>query len=337
MTVEIRMYDAVYYITINNKISTPLSISSTSANIALMLANTLLLVRPAAFGFNTQTAASNGFQQTQTIDSEVAQKQALAEFDEVVTTLSAAGIRLLVLDDTAQPRKPDAIFPNNWFSTHPGGSVFLYPMATPNRQTEVRTDWLPLLEKSNKNQTYTTYDLRSIAAENEYLEGTGSLILDPAHEQMFMNRSLRSQEQLAKKVAEKLGYRLHCFDAFDHQGKPIYHTNVLLAISPQLAVLCAEVIPEGDEKAAVMHALNTPDRVLLEISHKQMDQFAGNVLFVANIKGEKYGIISRTGWNSLTLGQQTVFSHFFTPICLDIPTIEQIGGGSARCMLAELF
>lgn len=319
------------------KISTYLSLSTTSTNIAFMLANTLLLVRPAAFGFNPQTAASNGFQQAQTLSVAEVQNRVLLEFEEVVLTLQTAGIRLLVLDDTAYPPKPDAIFPNNWFSTHPDGSVFLYPMATPNRQAEVRIDWLNQLEQLGKKQAIALIDLRAIAVENQFLEGTGSLIIDPANQQLFMSRSIRSQEPLAQKVADTLGLKLFCFDAFDSSGNAIYHTNVLLAISPQLVIFCSEVVPDGPEKDSIFRALNTPDRVLLEINQKQMAEFAANVLFVTNDKGEKYGIISRLGWNSLTLGQQTVFSHFFTPICLDIPTIEQIGGGSARCMLAELF
>lgn len=302
-----------------------------------MLANSLLLVRPAAFGFNPQTAESNGFQQKHDWSSTEIQKRALAEFDEVATTLQQAGIRILLVEDEVSPVKPDAIFPNNWFSTHPRGLLFLYPMATENRRTEVRLDWLPQLESVKKKQPEKIIDLREMAGENEFLEGTGSLIIDPAHRHIFMSRSLRSQEKLAQVVAQNLGYNLLSFDALDESGNPIYHTNVLLAVSPQLAIFCAEVVPEGDEKAAILRALNTTERVLLEISRKQMAHFAGNVLFVTNRKGEKYGIISRTGWKSLSLGQQTVFSHFFTPICLDIPTIEQIGGGSARCMLAELF
>jgi hypothetical protein len=302
-----------------------------------MLANTLLLVRPAAFGFNAQTAASNGFQQTQTMSAEAAQKQALAEFDEVVHTLRSAGIQVLVVNDHAEPPKPDAIFPNNWFSTHPDGRLFLYPMATENRRTEVRLDWLNQLEALGKTKPQKQIDLRAFAGADEYLEGTGSLIIDPAHQQLFMNRSVRSHTQLAQIVAAELGYKLYTFDAFDSQGQPIYHTNVLLAISPQLAIFCPEVVPEGDEKEAMLRALNTPDRVVMDISRQQLAQFAGNVLFVTNLKDEKFGIISRSGWNSLTLGQQTVFSHYFTPLCLDIPTIEQIGGGSARCMVAELF
>lgn len=302
-----------------------------------MLANTLLLVRPAAFGFNAQTAVSNGFQQTKPFAAEEAQQRALAEFDEVVSTLRSAGIQLLVLDDTPYPPKPDAIFPNNWFSTHPDGQLFVYPMATENRRAEVRLDWLNQLQGLSKNQPQKQIDLREVAEADEYLEGTGSLIIDPAHQQLFMSRSIRSQTRLAQFVADALDYKLYVFDAFDGQGRPIYHTNVLLAISPQLAIFCQKVVPEGDEKAAVLRALNTADRVVMDINRQQLAQFAGNVLFVTNVKGEKFGIISRSGWNSLTLGQQTVFSHFFTPICLDIPTIEQIGGGSARCLLAELF
>jgi len=302
-----------------------------------MLANTLLLVRPATFGFNPQTAASNGFQNISALSNTEAQRRALIEFDEVVTLLRLVGIQVLVVVDNAQPPKPDAIFPNNWFSTHTDGQLLIYPMATENRRTEVRLDWFDKLKELGKKPPETLIDLRIIAEEHEFLEGTGSLVLDPSHQQIFMNRSLRSHQKLAQEVANVLGYKLLCFDAFDKAGHPIYHTNVLLALSPQLAIFCPEVVSEGDEKVALLHALNAADRIVLEISRAQMDQFAGNVLFVSNVKGEKFGIISRTGWNSLTLGQQTVFFHFFQPLFLDIPTIEQIGGGSARCMLAELF
>lgn len=302
-----------------------------------MLATTLLLVRPAAFGFNPQTAVSNGFQNALQLSAVAAQQRALAEFDDTVQLLRLVGLELLILIDPALPSKPDAIFPNNWFSTHPDGKLIIYPMATENRRAEVRFDWLNELEALGKMRPSSTFDLRTIAKENEFLEGTGSLIIDPGHAQIFMNRSIRSNERLAQEVANKLGYRLICFDAFDPRGQAIYHTNVLLAISPQLVIFCSEVVPDSDEKEALLRALNLGERVVLEITQAQMNQFAGNVLFVKNKAGERFGIISRTGWNSLTLGQQTVFSHFFTPICLDIPTIEQIGGGSARCMLAELF
>ncbi len=302
-----------------------------------MLADTLLLVRPAAFGFNVETAASNGFQPSLLPVETNLQTTVLAEFETVVALLNAAGIQLLILNDSPEPAKPDAIFPNNWFSTHPEGKLFLYPMATANRRTEVRTDWIDQLAMLGKTAIKEIIDLREETPTGDYLEGTGSLILDPAHRQIFMNRSLRSDAATAAKVAAKLGYSLWVFDAFGSDDQPVYHTNVLLAIAPDLIIGCLDTIPEGAEKQAAVQALQAGNRPVLTISRTQMDHFAGNVLFVQNKTGEKFGIISQGGWDSLNETQQMLFRQYYQPLCFHIPTIERIGGGSARCMVAELY
>lgn len=295
------------------------------------LANRLLLVQPAAFGFNAETAASNGFQQHH-LPLDV-HERALAEFHALTAALTEAEIDFEVLLDTPAPAKPDAIFPNNWFSTHEGGKLFLYPMATPNRQAEVLSEHVAWLEKQGYTQLT---DLRHHISEQKYLEGTGSLVFDHAHRLVYANHSLRTDGSLVRQVAEALGYKAVLFEAVDRAGAPIYHTNVVLSVSPQLAIACFKALPDADEAALLAALLERNGRHVVAVTREQMEAFCCNALVVANTYGKPMILLSETAWQAFTAYQQLWIAERAEPVVAAIPTIEAVGGGSVRCMVAEL-
>lgn len=296
------------------------------------LAKRLLLMQPAAFGFNAETATSNAFQQTST--EMAAQAQALAEFQGLTRALATAEIDFEVLTDHPEPAKPDAIFLNNWFSTHAGGKLVLYPMATPNRQAEIQAAHLQWLS----GQGYTLLaDLRGLAEPGDYLEGTGSLVFDHAHGVVYVGKSVRSAATLARKAGELLGYKALLFTAHDRHKQPIYHTNVWLSVSPTLAIACFKALPDPDEAALLAALLERNGRRVIAVSLEQLAQFCCNALVVQNRKGQAKIVLSETAWAAFTPYQQLWIAERAEPVVAAIPTIEQVGGGSVRCMLAELF
>ncbi|MBS1717963.1 MAG: amidinotransferase [Armatimonadetes bacterium] len=277
----------------------------------------VLMIRPASFGFNPETAASNTFQQnTHDVNASDTARQ---EFDQAVITLTQAGVQVEVIEDTSEPPKPDAVFPNNWVSFHPGGRAILYPMANPSRQAEVRPEILQQLGYQ------VALDLRQVA-HGKALEGTGSLVFDHQDKLAYACISPRTDHDLAQLVCEQIGYRLVAFKA-THQGQPIYHTNVLMAVGEDLIVICKEVCESLPE-------LHKP---VLKISRAQMCAFAGNMLQLRSTSGENLWVMSETAWTSLTPDQQRQLEQSGKPVAIRIPTIETLGGGSARCMIAELF
>ncbi len=296
------------------------------------LAKRLLLMQPAAFGFNTETAASNSFQQSQMPDH--VHTLALAEFEALTQALQAAAIDFEVLRDSPEPPKPDAVFLNNWFSTHAGGKLFLYPMATPNRRAEVTAEHLSWLQA----QGYTPCtDLRNKSESEMYLEGTGSLVFDHAHRLVYANRSLRTNAHLVHEVAAALGYKAVLFEAVDRAAAPIYHTNVVLSVSPSLAIACFKALPDADEAALLAALLERNGRRVVAVSREQMESFCCNALVVANRHGQAMILLSETAWQAFTPYQQLWIAERAEPVVVAIPTIEAVGGGSVRCMLAELY
>lgn len=295
---------------------------------------TLLMIRPASFGFNTETAASNHYQQAAAAVANV-QQQALAEFDEFVTLLQQHEIPVKVWEDDTTVIRPDAVFPNNWFSTHPNGSLALYPMEAPNRRAERRSDIIDWLQK--EFQYHTLYNLTAHEREGRYLEGTGSVLFDFANGLAWASFSSRTHADVLLELCEKLSLLPIVFKAVDTNQRPVYHTNVIMALHPKLAIVCTESIADHSDKTTVERMLQKTGRSILHISHTQVNAFAGNALFVKNRAGKDFVVLSQTGWNSLTAGQQAMLAQTATPVTPDIRTIEQIGGGSARCMLAELY
>lgn len=302
----------------------------------MSLARTVLLVRPASFGFNAETALTNHFQQTPAgLDAPTAQQQALAEFDAAVGALRAAGVRVLVFEDTAAPPKPDAVFPNNWLTLHPDGRAILYPMCAPSRRPERRPDILAALAR--QFQLTEILDLSAHEAENRFLEGTGSIIFDHPHRLAYAALSPRTDAALLAQVCAHLGYRAVPFRAVDARGQAIYHTNVMMCLGPDFAVICLESLPDAAERAAVTAELTGTGHAVVDITLEQVARFAGNMLVVQPATGRPALVLSQSAHDALTPAQRQQLTRHCDLLPLRIPTIETLGGGSARCMLAEVL
>lgn len=300
------------------------------------ITDTLLMVRPAHFGFNAQTADNNAFQTNDTSLTPVEiSRRAIEEFDQFVATLRAAGVEVLVVADTPEPVKHDAVFPNNWFSTHADGKLITYPMYAAMRQLERRDD---ILAQLTQQYGYTQrLHLEAAEAEGRYLEGTGSLILDRDHHIVYACKSVRTDEALLHELAQAIGYRAVAFDAVDRQGQPIYHTNVMMALGTTFCVICLDTIADATERRHVTDTLSATGKAIVDISLAQMESFAGNMLHVKNKAGEPYLVMSEQAYRSLTPEQVAVLEGHTQLLYSPIPTIETYGGGSARCMMAEIF
>jgi hypothetical protein len=300
------------------------------------------MVRPANFGFNPQTAASNAFQApvppaagaAASAPIEAAQQAAAREFDALAKQLSVAGVAVIIAEDTPTPVKPDAIFPNNWLSLHRDGTVVLYPLLAPNRRWERRDDILRLVRDAGYRMVRTV-DLCHRELEGQYLEGTGSLVLDRTHCLAYAGLSPRTDLNVLGEFAQLLDYELVTFETGDAAGQAVYHTNVLMAIGSRFAVLCGAAINEAVHRAAVAERLRTTGHEVLELSLQQMLQFAGNLLELAPAAG-KVIALSTTAWNSFKPAQRRILERHGSIVAADIPVIERLGGGGVRCMLAEV-
>jgi hypothetical protein len=302
----------------------------------------VLMVRPARFGFNPQTATSNAFQKMrvetgahpQAGDSAGIHEAALREFDALAEQLARAGLQVILVEDTVHPVKPDAIFPNNWVSFHRDGTVVLYPMMAPNRRLERRDEVLAEVAASGFRITRTV-DLCHREELGQYLEGTGSLVLDRPRHVAYANISPRTDLDTLGEFAQQLDYDLVTFESVDAAGRPVYHTNVMLAIGTGFAVMCADSIGERRSRDAVRETLGVGGREIVEISLAQMQSFAGNVLELAP-HGSKVIALSGTAWRSLDAHQRRTLEKQGNVLAAEIPVIEHFGGGGVRCMLAEV-
>jgi len=297
------------------------------------------MIEPIAFGFNVQTAANNYFQKNDNSAAEEIQKKALQEFTAMVEKLRSKNIDVVVVKDTAQPHTPDSIFPNNWVSFHENGTVVLYPMFAENRRLERREDILNHLQ-SVGYQINEIVDFSHYEKENIFLEGTGSMIFDREKNVAYAALSQRTDEKLFLKFCEKMNFASVAFSAFqsvDNERLPIYHTNVIMCIGDKYAVLCLDTIDKNEEKEVVKAALEKAQKTLVEISEEQMHSFSGNMLQVENSEGKKFLVMSQAAYNSLNIKQIEALQSFNEIIAVEIPTIEKYGGGSARCMMAEVF
>jgi hypothetical protein len=290
------------------------------------------MVRPAGFRFNTETAETNTFQFSDGLSKIEIQKQALAEFDRMVATLQQHGIHVDVFEDSAYPIKPDAVFPNNWISTHENGTIVLYPMLAKNRRLERSKDIISVLkERYTINQVL---DLTSNEQTSQFLEGTGSIIFDHLHRKAFACQSMRTNEKLLHSVCRTMGYEPILFDACDENDLPIYHTNVMLSIGTEIAVVCADAISKGRKE--VISELKK-HREVIEITRKQMSAFVGNVMQLKQKNGRNLVAISKTAITALTNNQIQSLEKSVMLLPIDVSTIEKYGGGSVRCMIAENF
>lgn len=300
------------------------------------LADTVLMVRPAAFGYNEQTAADNSFQKLLPgISLKELQKKALKEFNAMVEQLRKRSIEVLVFDDTSLPVKTDALFPNNWFNTMPNGNLSVFPMLAISRRLEKRDDILQQLTIQFEVKGFT--DWSELEAEGLFLEGTGSMVIDHDNKIIYACLSQRTHYTALEKFAHYNQYKAIAFHATDENGKSIYHTNVMLTIGNDFAVICKECFTDELEWIAVSQLLRTTGHKILTISQQQVNAFAGNMLQVKNNKGESFLVMSQTAFDSLSINQRMLLEISCTLLPVNIPTIETLGGGSARCMMAEIF
>jgi hypothetical protein len=299
-------------------------------------AGAVLMVRPARFGCNPQTAPSNAFQAKPGVPAETdLQSDALREFHGLAEGLERAGVEVLIAPDSEQPPKPDAIFPNNWVSFHHDGTVALYPMLAPNRRWERRPEILEQVVRMGEFRVSRTVDLTHRESEEKYLEGTGSVVLDRVHRVAYACSSPRTDLDVLGEFAQLLDYELMTFDAVDAGGAAIYHTNVLMAIGTDFAVVCSESIVDAAHRPAVLSKLRSTEHTIVDITLAQMAQFAANVLELAVPNG-KLIALSRTALDCLAPAQRRALETRATLIPAEIPTIERVGGGGVRCMLAEI-
>lgn len=296
----------------------------------------VLMVRPVKFGFNEQTAVNNSFQRRGLELS--AQEMALAEFDNFVTLLKTNGVDVTVVEDTPDPHTPDSIFPNNWFSTHESGELVLYPMCAPNRRLERKETVLNVIKEIGaRGKMKRLVDLTSWEEKDLFLEGTGSLILDRPNKLAFVCRSPRSDEKVLEQFCEKLDYEYFIFNATDNNGSLIYHTNVMMCIGEKFVVACLDSIKEIGERENFIAFVEDCDKELVEISMEQMENFAGNMLQLRGKGGEPLLIMSATAKRSLTAEQLATLSSYCRILAPELEAIETNGGGSARCMIAEIY
>ena len=297
-------------------------------------ASAVLLVRPAAFGFNAEAAQSNVFSHASE-DPEFAARAAV-EFETFARKLSDAGVEMLMFDDTADPAKPDAVFPNNWMSTHADGTMVLYPMSTPPRRLERRVSEVRDLLHRQGFSIDRIVDLSGHEREGRYLEGTGSLVLDRPRRRAYANRSLRTDSNVVAQFDRELGYSTMVFDARDPGGRAIYHTNVLLSVGTRFAVLCVEAVAPEDRKP-LMDDIEEGGRTIVEISFAQLRRFGCNLLELRNSAGDGVLALSSKARSYLRRDQLRQLEELGGELVdADIPTIEAVGGGSVRCMIAEI-
>ena len=295
----------------------------------------VLMVRPACFGFNPQTAGSNAFQHISEGEGHAHQARALTEFEGVSAALRAAGVQVLVADDTPSPPKPDAIFPNNWVSFHRDGTVALYPMLAANRRLERREDILRQVVRQGGFRVARTVDFTAHEARGKYLEGTGSVVLDRVHRVAYACASPRTDVDVLGDFARQLNYESINFEALDGGGQPIYHTNVVMAVGSDFAILCGESIVQPSQRAAVFARLRDTGHEVIDITRQQMLDFAGNALELAPAGGPIL-VLSSRACSSLTKTQRGRLEAYARLVSVDIPHIESVGGGGVRCMLAEI-
>lgn len=292
--------------------------------------NNILLIRPANFGFNEITAASNRFQKRREFDG----REVLAEFDAFAERLKEQGVNVFVFDDTPEPPKNDAIFPDNWISFHPDGTVILYPMSE-GRQNERRMDIVEKLKENFKIER--VIDLTEYEREGKFLEGSGSIISDHDNKINYACLSPRTDKELFEKFSHMLGYKPVSFTALDREGQEIFHTNIMMSVGRGFSVICLESIKDDAERSVVVESLRSTGKEIIDISLEQMTGFAGNMLVVLTNRNKTLLVLSESAFSSLSVEQKSTLGKYCELFPLSIPTIEAVGGGSARCMIAEIF
>lgn len=297
----------------------------------------VLLVRPASFGFNAETASSNAFQQQPGTGTGDIQAAAMSEFNALASALKAAGVSIIEVTDRPAPPKPDAIFPNNWVSFHDDGSVVLYPMQAVSRRAERSFAVLEKLARAGWIHLGRIIDLAHLEGRGLFLEGTGSLVFDRVRAVAYAGLSVRTDLRAIREFSRATGIAVRTFATRDGQGKPVYHTNVMLALGEQFAVVCAEAVADEPERRALLQALAGSGREIISITLAQMSSFAANILELETACGDRIIVMSsgaRAAFSPVQIARLRKFGEIVT---VSIPTIEKVGGGSVRCMMAEVF
>ncbi|NLO69855.1 MAG: amidinotransferase [Porphyromonadaceae bacterium] len=297
------------------------------------------MIEPVAFGYNPETSVNNYFQKKNETSEIETQKQALLEFQGVVDLLRNNGVNVIVIKDNPFPHTPDSIFPNNWISFHLNNHIIFYPMFAENRRLERRMDILLEVERKLDRKFHFT-DYSMFEKENIFLEGTGSIVPDRKNRIAYASISPRTDKNLFLKFCSEQNFRPVFFNAFqpvNGEQLPIFHTNVIMCVADRYAVVCLEVIPDDKERKMLQNELENSGKEIVEITIEQMNGFAGNMLQLINAKEEKLLVMSLSAYNSLTDSQIERLKNFNRLLVAPIPTIEQNGGGSVRCMIAEIF
>jgi hypothetical protein len=291
------------------------------------------MIRPVRFGFNAQTAVNNAFQ-VATPNQQKVQQEAIEEFDGFVEKLRNAHVDVTVVEDTPEPHTPDSLFPNNWISFHSNGSIVLYPMFAANRRLERKQTVLDAIK--NKFLIQQTEDMSVYENKQLYLEGTGSMVLDRDNRLAYACLSPRTDLQVLEDFCSRMNYTPVVFNSVDEKNQPIYHTNVMMCVADHYVVICLDSIPDEKEKDTVIGKIKATGKSIVNISLSQMNHFAGNMLQIENSSGEKILVMSSQAYESLSPDQINELSGFNTILHSSLHTIESNGGGSARCMMAEI-
>jgi len=303
--------------------------------------NTILMVKPSGFRFNEETALNNHFQladESQTVIQ--IQHKAVNEFDSMVSLLQINGVEVIVIDHDNGAEIPDAVFPNNWFSTHQNGDVYLYPMNAINRRLERRLEIFDTIKEKYNLRVSNIIDFTHWEKKNLFLEGTGSMILDRVNCIIYASLSKRTSQKLLSEYAKKMNYDVISFKSYhssSNQSPLIYHTNVMMCLASSFTVICLESILDQNERQRVIDKLKETEKKIIEITFDQMNNFAGNMLEVQNSNGDQFLVMSSKAYHSLNKNQVNQIQQYVQILHSPIDTIEILGGGSARCMMAEIF
>ncbi|MEN8249885.1 MAG: arginine deiminase-related protein [Bacteroidota bacterium] len=302
--------------------------------------SSILMIRPVSFNANPETAQNNYYQKLiEGLSPEQAQEKALFEFNHFVDVLKEKGIDVVVVDDTSDPETPDAVFPNNWISFHHDGTIALYPMFAESRRLERRDDIIDIL-KENGFVIERVRDYTAFEHQSKYLEGTGSMILDRDNHILYAALSARTNQDVLETFAEDFSYKLIAFNANQSvagKREPIYHTNVLMGLTDKIAIICLETIDNKDERNAVVDSLKSTGKEIIEITEDQVNYFAGNILGLKNRNDEEFLIMSDVARKAFSENQIENIKTYYEIISAPLDTIEALGGGGARCMIAEVF
>lgn len=306
----------------------------------LQATNTILMIRPAAFRLNEETAVNNYYQTTtDSLSIKDVNKLAQEEFDTMVEKLKEAGVQVVIFNDDGSQDTPDSVFPNNWVSFHENGDIALYPMFAVNRRRERREEVITQLEDQGF-KIKNIVDYTDAEDDELFLEGTGSLVLDRIHKKAYCALSPRADEELLIEFCEDFEYTPVIFTAFqtvEEKRLPIYHTNVMMCIAKNFAVICLDCIDDKKERKNVLQHLKQDAKEVIVITEAQVEQFAGNMLEVTDKNGQSITVMSQSAFDSLTIQQKTAIAKYSKILSSSLTTIETLGGGSARCMMAEVF